>query len=591
MQHTTVPERITGWAWTHPGHAAVVHGDRSLSYAELVERAGALAARLREHGVGRDTLVPLWLDRSPELVVAALAVWFAGGAYVGMDVTEPAARAEGILADCASPVVLTTRALAAQLPAGAPTAIVIDESVPPPGAPASLPSVAGSDAGYVTFTSGSTGRPKGVLLEHQGITNLVAWYADTFGVRPGDRIPQLARPSFDGWALEVWPCLGAGATLCIMEKRLPDSAQDCVDWLEQQGVTVAFFTTVLAVQLLRARWSTEGTSMRAMLFGGEKLHALPAGRPPFRLYHVYGPTETTMLATCGEIEDGGPAGMAPPIGHPLPGLTAYVLGENRRPVADGEPGELCLSGAAVGRGYVNQPELSAQRFRDDPFTDRPGVRMYATGDLVRRLPDGQFAFLGRIDDQIKLRGFRIEPGEVERALVTATGVMQAAVVVREGDGDDASRRLVGYWVAVPDAAVPDESELRESLGAALPPYMIPHVLLRTEALPLTAHGKTDRRALAARPLPVAADVTAEAFQGPTEQLLAELWGRVLGRAPTSRQDSFFDLGGDSLLAMRLANEGRRHGLRFGAEDLFETDVLWELAESIERSAAPAGGRW
>ncbi|MFL6162151.1 MAG: non-ribosomal peptide synthetase [Jatrophihabitantaceae bacterium] len=581
-----VTARIGRWARLQPSCPAVVSGRQSLSYGELYARANALAAELRASSVRRDVLVPLWLDRSPELVVGALAVWLAGGAYVGMDTSDPPARISGILADCASPVVLTSQALAGRLPPGAPRAIVVDQPAPDVAANAGGRSgPAGpmpSDLSYVTFTSGSTGNPKGALLEHEGVARLVAWYLDTFGIVPGDRMPQLARPSFDGWALEVWPCLAGGATLCVTEQRLPDSAQDLADWLQRERVTVGFFTTALAVQLLQARWPAGG-AMRAMLLGGEKLHAPPAVHPPFKLYHVYGPTETTMLASCGEIAAGAPRDVAPPIGHTLPGLTARVLDEQLRPVPDGEPGELHLSGVAVARGYLNRPELTAERFRADPYAAATGARMYATGDLVRRLPDGQLAFLGRTDNQVKVRGFRIEPGEIEQALMAAAGVAQAAVVVRDDGGE--TRQLVGYWVAAGEAG-PDASALRDHLSRQLPQYMIPHALIRLDALPLSAHGKINRRALAERELLAQADPADDPAPalGPTEQLLAELWGRVLGRAPASRYDSFFDLGGDSLLAMRLANDARRHGLRLGAEDLFETEVLCELATVLDGRA-------
>ncbi|MCP2339298.1 non-ribosomal peptide synthetase [Actinomadura rupiterrae] len=605
-----ITERIAGWARRRPDLPAVTHGERSLGYAELYGSAAALASRLRARGVGRDTLVPLWLDRSPELVVSALAVLLAGGAYVGMDTGEPPARAGAILADCDAPVILTTRALADRLPPGSPPEILVDlAAAHEPTAlsaahePTELPAsddatgkpgtAGGGDLCYVTFTSGSTGRPKGVLVEHRGVADLVSWYVDTFRVAPGDRMPQIARPSFDGWALEVWPCLAGGATLCIAERRLPDSPDDFVDWLSDQRVSVAFFTTALAVRLLQASWDGRGGSMRVMLLGGEKLHAPPAVHPPFRLFHVYRPTEATMLATCGEIEPGADRAVPPPIGRPLPGLTAHVLDERLRPVAEGEPGELHLSGTAVARGYLNRPEQTARSFRDDPFAGRPGVRMYATGDLVKRLPDGRLAFLGRTDDQVKVRGFRIEPGEIESALLAVPGVARAAVVAPEPE-DGETRRLVGYWVAAEADAPPDARTLRDRLAAALPQYMVPHALVRLDSLPLTPHGKTDRRALAARPLPApsagrtppgdaSAGEEAAGF-GPTERLLAELWGRVLGQRPTSRDDSFFDLGGDSLLAMRLAAEAKRHDLHFGAEDMFETDILGELAELLDERA-------
>jgi len=591
--------RIAGLGERNPARPAVVHGSRTMSYGELSGLARRIAARLRAAGVGRDTLVPLWLDRSPELVASALGALYAGGAYVGMDTRDPADRTAAILADCSPPAIVTSRELADRLPPGDHEVIVL-EDLPdgPDGGTAPAPAAPG-DLCYVTFTSGSTGRPKGVLVEHGGVANLVDWYVREFGITPEDRMPQLARPSFDGWALEVWPCLAGGGTLRIVGQRLPDSPQDFADWLCAERVTVGFFTTALAVQLLDARWTPGRTTLRAMLLGGEKLHAPPAVRPPFRIFHVYGPTETTMLATCGEITADAPRDTPPPIGRPLPGLSGRVLDEWRKPVADGEPGELHIGGVGVARGYLNRPELTAERFHTDPAT---GERLYATGDLVRRLPDGGFAFLGRTDDQIKLRGFRIEPGEVEAALLALDGVARAAVVVHEpgGDGPNAAggRRLVGYWTAQDPNTAPDPAALREELAAALPQYMVPHLLVRLEALPLTPHGKTDRRALAAMSpsvppsasssaspgAPASAPATPDAFRTRTERVLAELWRTVLSVPAVGREDSFFDLGGDSLLAMRLAAEARRRGLRFGAEDLFETDVLHELAASLDQQA-------
>jgi amino acid adenylation domain-containing protein len=602
-----VPERIMRWARDQPGQPAIVSDTETVSYAELVRRASRIAGALRAAGVGRDATVPLWLERSPDLIACALGVLLAGGAYVGMDVHEPPARAAAILADCGAPVILTDHEHAATLPAraGGEAILLIEDlrledlrldrtesdqlSEKVDSAPEALC--------YVTFTSGSTGTPKGVMVEHGGVAVLVDWYVREFGVGPGDRMPQLARPSFDGWALEVWPCLAGGATLCLGARRLPDSAQDVVDWLTGQGVSVGFFTTALAVQLLAARWPEPGAGpMRAMLLGGEKLHAPPAVRPPFRLYHAYGPTETTMLATCGEITEATPSDASPPIGRTLPGLHGLVLDGQGEPVPDGEPGELHLWGLGVARGYLGHPELTAARFRTAPGADPAarGSRIYATGDVVRRLPDGGFLFVGRTDDQVKLRGFRIEPGEVEAAMLAVDGVARACVVVHEPPGETGpeARRLVGYWVARDAATAPEGDLVKKLLADALPGYMVPHLLVRLDDLPLTPHGKTDRAVLRARPLTTSRAEAADPAESaesesltPMERRLADLWCSVLGISVVARDDSFFDLGGDSLLAMRLAAEARRQGLRLGAEDLFENDVLCELAAAL---AQPAG---
>ncbi|QKW35608.1 non-ribosomal peptide synthetase [Actinomadura sp. NAK00032] len=587
----TLLGRIERWARERPDLPAVRSGGRVLGYGELVAAAGRLAARLRRSGVGRDTLVPLWMEASPELVVAALGVLSAGGAYVGMDVDDPADRAKVILADCAAPVVLTSRALAGEVPASGAEVLIVEDLAAGGGAPPADPDVRPGDLCYVTFTSGSTGVPKGVLVEHGGVAGLVSWYVREFGIAPGDRMPQLARPSFDGWALEVWPCLGGGATLCLAGRRLPGSPQDLVDWLVRERVTVGFFTTALAVQLLDAHWPGPGGAFRAMLLGGEKLPAPPRVHPPFALHHVYGPTETTMLATCGEIPADAPRDASPPIGRPLPGLTGHVLDERRRSVPDGAPGELHIEGAAVARGYLNRPALTAERFRAGAA---PGSRVYATGDLVRRRPDGALEFLGRTDAQIKLRGFRIEPGEIETAMLAVPGVAGAAAVVHEPPGrrDPDARRLVGYWTAARGAVPPDAGEITERLAERLPHYMVPAAIVRLDSLPLTPHGKTDRAALAARePARPAERETGRdlAYRSDTERVLAEVWAKVLGVPEVGRDDGFFDLGGDSLLAMRAAAEARRRGVRLVAEDLFETDVLGELAAALDgRSGEPAG---
>jgi amino acid adenylation domain-containing protein len=586
-------QQILRHATEHPDRPAIAADGRTVGYGELVALAERVAGRLRAAGVGRDCVVPLWLERSPELVVCALGVLLAGGAYVGMDVHEPQARVAAILADCGAPVVLTDRAHAASLPGGE-SAVLLVEDLGLRSAPAEpfelpeKPAVAPEDLCYVTFTSGSTGSPKGVLVEHGGVDALVAWYLEDIQLTAGDRMPQLARPSFDGWALETWPALAAGATLCLAPARLPDSPQDLIGWLTEQRVTVGFFTTALAVQLLDAVWPQTGPgAMRAMLLGGEKLHAPPARQPAFRLYHVYGPTETTMLATCGEITADTARDASPPIGRTLPGLRGHVLDEARQPVREGEPGELHLEGVQVARSYLNHPELTAQRFHTGPG----GARMYATGDVVRRLLDGSFVFVGRTDDQIKLRGFRIEPGEIEAAILAVPGVSRAAVVVHEVPGQEgpSARRLVGYWSAQSATAAPSPDTLRAQLVRELPQYMVPHALVEVDEFPLTAHGKTDKPALAARPLPASGpSERTPAYASALEQSLAQVWSKVLGVAQVRRDDSFFDLGGDSLLAMRAGAEGRRQGLRFGAEDIFEAEVLSELAALLAASGEHPG---
>ncbi|MBG0829101.1 non-ribosomal peptide synthetase [Planomonospora sp. ID67723] len=560
------------WAQVQPDQHAVVSGGQALTYAELDERSSRLAGVLRERGVGKGALVVLALERSPELVVAALAVMMAGGAYVGVDVDEPDARLAAVIADSGARLVIAREAGATRF-AGADV-LPIERAWD--GDALSLwegPEITPGDLGYVVYTSGSTGVPKGVLVPHEGLANLAAWHQRTFEVMPGDRVSQLARPSFDAWALEVWPCLAAGATLCLMEGRLPGSSDALAQWISEQGITVCFLTTVLATELFDQR---VGASLRVLLTGGEKLRRRPPADRPYKLFNLYGPTETSVVATYAEV---GTYGGAPPIGYPLPGMRAYLLDEERRPVPPGSVGELHIGGTGVALGYLNRPELTAQRFTADP-ADLTS-RMYATGDLARELPEGGLAFVGRADDQVKVRGFRIEPGEVESALRGLPEVREA-VVVKSEQAD----QLVAAVVPADPANRPDPVLVRRDLARRLPDYMVPGTVTVLDALPMTPHGKVDRKALARPQEPAGPEPDGGDLRTDTERALAELWCEVLQISSVDRDDSFFERGGDSLLAIRLASRARQRGLRMVADDLFEYDVLHELAASV--SAASPG---
>ncbi|MCG5216063.1 non-ribosomal peptide synthetase [Streptosporangium sp. KLBMP 9127] len=574
-----VPASVGWWAQVQPNQPAVVHAGTVLTYAELYERSCRLAAVLRAHGVTRGTPVVLALERSPELVVAALGVLLAGGAYVGTDVDEPDARLAAILADCRAPVVITREARAERYTGGEAQVLSVERMLEEEGVAGETSETLPGDLFYLVYTSGSTGAPKGVLVPHEGVANLVGWYQQTFDVRPGDRITQLSRPSFDAWALEVWPCLANGATLCLVEGRLPDSPADLARWIAAEHVTVCFMTTALAVEMLDQPWAEYGGALRVMLTGGEKLHRHPPADLPFRLFNLYGPTETSVVATYAEVPWDAAPQETPPIGRALPNMRTYVLDAQRNPVPAGTTGELYIGGTGVALGYLNQPELTSQRFLADPFTPDVNGRMYATGDLVRELPDGSLSFLGRADDQVKLRGFRIELGEVETALHRLPGVREAVVVKHElGD------RLVGYVVPADPREPFDPAELRRNLALLLPDYMVPQTVTPLDTLPLTPHGKADRKALAVRPLAEAPAATGGDFHTDTERLLSELWCEVLQIGAAGREDSFFDLGGDSLQAMRLAKLARERGLRIAADDVFEYDLLYELAASITVAA-------
>jgi amino acid adenylation domain-containing protein len=601
----SVPAQIQRWAEEQPQMTAIAYSDGLLTYAELYARSSDLAEVLRLHGVGRGSVVALALERSPELVVAALAVWLAGGAYLGTDVDDPDVRLSAIVADSGASVVVTRAKMKQRFPRDNAHVLAIEDVLAQDVPVAAQVEAAPEDVCYVTYTSGSTGTPKGVLVPHRGLTNLVSWYGEAFGVRPGERITQFARPSFDAWALEVWPCLAGGGTLCLVQGRLPNSPPDLVEWLVAERITICFMTTALAAEMFNQSWPQSDVALRVVLLGGEKLYRYPPAGFPGQVFNLYGPTEGTVVATYAELIPGPSSDRTPPIGWPLPNTRAYVLDQGGRPVPPGTIGELYIGGRGVALGYLNRPELTADRFPVDPFAPGDDARMYATGDLVRELPDGSLDFTGRADGQVKLRGFRIELGEVEAAMNQLAEVREAAVVKQAG-----AERLVGYVVAADATRRPEPRQLRRELEQRLPDYMVPHTITFLDSLPLTPHGKVDREGLAARPqLPQpqsqppqpqsqaqpqlsssgAGDNKGESdSHAPLEQIIAELWSEVLEIGSVDREDSFFDLGGDSLQAMRFVSRARERGIRLGPEALFEHEVLHELAAAIPASSA--GGR-
>jgi amino acid adenylation domain-containing protein len=573
------PERIMRWAEVQPDRPAVVAGREIVTYAELARRATELAGRLREVGVARDVPVAIHLDRSANLVCASLGAMLAGGGYLILDPGQPDRRLTALLAGSGARALI----IDGDPPAGLADRdiAVVDVAAGRPDVAPDLPAVAPADLCYVNYTSGSSGTPKAVAIQHGGLANLVKWYQDAYQVGPGDHTTQFAQPSFDAYALEVWTCLANGATLHLCDGAVPGSPTALRDWLVAERITVCFAATPLAEELLELSWPRD-IALRAMLTGGDRLHRHPPADLPFRLYNNYGPTEVTVVSTWCEVPRGGPREVAPPIGRALPNLRAYVLDAEQRTVAEEEPGELYVSGVGVARGYLGRPDLTAERFFDDPY--HPGARMYATGDLVRRRPDGMLDFLGRVDEQIELRGYRIEPAEIEAVLRRHPGVRDTAVVLAAGD---VREQLVAFIVPATPGGTP--ADVQEFAAEELPRYMVPTALVTIAQLPVTARGKVDRRELE-RQAKTAAQATAAgsdtegAPRTPTERLLARLWSEVLDVAEVQRQDSFFDLGGDSLLAIRLARRATEHGLVLGAADLLDHERLHELAAALDRVA-------
>ncbi|MER6108070.1 amino acid adenylation domain-containing protein [Streptomyces hirsutus] len=588
----TAPDRFAEHAARAPHAVAVSGSGRSLTYARLDARASALARRLRAAGVARGSLVGVCLDRTPDLAVALLAIWRAGAAQLPLDPSHPQARREFTVTDAGIDWIVTdtaTRTAVDSLPA---RLMLLDDSDDEHGSDEHGSDEGGDirpapdDLAYVIYTSGSTGRPKGVEVTHANLAWLLGAADRHFGFGPADVWTLMHSPAFDFSVWELWAPLATGGRVVVLtsdEVRDPAAVHRV---LREERVTV-LNQTPAAFKGLRAHLKDAGAgfgdlALRTVVFGGDAFDVrdyrdwftAPGHRPA--LVNMYGITETCVHVTLRTItEDDVHGTVRSPIGRPLAGQHGYVLDPWGRLVPPGTVGELYVSGGGVARGYRNRPELTAARFPENPF-GAPGTRMYRTGDLVRVLPDGELAYVGRADHQVKIRGHRIEPGEVETALRALPGVADVAVVAR---ADGGTARLVAH-VVTPEGRPLDPPALREGLRLSLPDYMVPALFVRHERLPLTANGKVDRAALSAVHADAATQRAHVPPEGPAEQALAGVWSQVLGTEHVSRTDNFFDLGGDSILALRLVGLGRLAGLAFTVADVFRARTLADLAALV-----------
>ncbi|WP_373889692.1 amino acid adenylation domain-containing protein [Massilia sp. MB5] len=564
-----------------PQATALVYAGQQLSYAELNARANRLARHLRRLGAGPDQRVAVCLERGPQLLTALLAVLKSGAAYVPLDPAHPAERLAYTLDDCA-PLALLTQGGAPSW-AGQLRQPVLDLLLPIweqesalDLAPDGLQPV---HLAYVIYTSGSTGKPKGVMVEHRGVVNFLHAMQAMTGIAARDRVLSLTTCAFDISVLEMFLPLSCGAGAVLLRQEQASDAALLAQAIAATGVTLMQATPATWTMLLDAGWP--GVPGLKALCGGEAMTAPLAQALLARcgaLWNVYGPTETTVWSSALQVtRDTAPAGTNMPLGAPIANTSIYLLDGRGRPVPAGVAGEICIGGDGVARGYLNRPELTQERFIPDPFRAGDGARLYRTGDLGRRGADGMLEFLGRNDFQLKLRGYRIEPGEIE-ALLAAHPALRQAVVVARSDGAEA--QLVAYCVAQ-DGHAPNAQELRRHLAAELPPYMVPAAYVLLEALPLTANGKLDRRALPAPDGDAYARRGFEAPQGPLEQALAEIWAAVLKQPRVGRHDNFFELGGHSLLVIALLEAMRQRGLHVEARSLFTATTLAGLAALTE----------
>jgi amino acid adenylation domain-containing protein/thioester reductase-like protein len=577
-----------------PNAIAVELGEHSMTYAELNVRANRLARFLVGAGVGPDELVGICVERTPDMVVAVLAALKAGGAYVPLDPHYPPERLQFMMEDAASKVVLTQAALKDVLPPMSSRIIVLDQ-----GCDDLLVGYEGSNLGveerglssdnllYVIYTSGSTGKPKGTAMPHRAMVNLLEWHRRSVLNDPSQRVLQFAALSFDVAFQEIFSTLTTGSTLVLLDEQVRRDVRALAELLRDRSIGRLFIPPVM-LQALAEHFASEerpGLKLRDIIAAGEQLR-VSAEITGFikmldecRLHNHYGPTEThvvTALTLQGDPEE-WPA--LPSIGRPIANASIYILDALRQPVPVGVAGEIWIAGANVARGYLNRPDLTGERFVRDPLGERPGARMYKTGDLGRWLEDGSIEYLGRNDDQVKMRGYRIELGEIEQQLEKHPDVKQVAVVARDGA---AGKLLIAYVMLREQSSVRVE-ELRAHLRSAVPEFMMPSAFVFLESMPLTPSGKLNRRAL---PAPGVDAYVSDEYEAPkegVESMLAGIWQDVLGVERVGRRDNFFELGGHSLLVMKvLARIYRDRSCALSAVDVYKNPVLSDLALRVER---------
>jgi len=586
-----IHQRFEYQAARAPHAIAVEHAGQRLSYRELDERANQLAHVLLRAGVAADERVAIRLPRGPHMIVSILAVLKAGGAFVPLDPKYPRERTRSLLEDIAPRVLLTESDIHDGLDTAAQVEVVeldrsawrsestiFRNSAPKPG-----------DLAYMIYTSGSTGQPKGVMIEHRALNSQISALLHHYAIGAHDRLLQFVAPTFDVSLEEIFSALLSGATLVLRTDAWITSPEDFCKLCESHAISVANVPTLFWHQLAHAVDTPFPACLRLMIIGGEAVSAAGlerwwsrAGHLPV-LCNAYGPTETTINAT---ISDCTPDTPVRSIGRPLPDVRVYILDEHAQPAPVGVVGEIYIGGDQVARGYWKRPELTAARFVPDPFAGLPGARMYKTGDQARWLEGGLIEFRGRDDHQVKIRGYRIELGEIEAALGSCEGVSQALVLAREDQPGD--KRLVGYVLAREAATALSADSLRSQLRATLPEYMVPSAFVMLESFPLTSHGKLDRRALPAPARQAYVSRDYQAPRGELEQGLASIWQELLRMERIGRHDNFFEIGGHSLLGMKLITRVREtFDVRSASMTIFRYPTIEDMAQQIERMRSEA----
>jgi amino acid adenylation domain-containing protein len=577
-----------------PEAIAAIFEDKYLTYQELNQRANQLAHYLQTLGVGPEMRVGICAERSLEMLVGLLGILKAGGAYVPLDPAYPKERLTFMLHDSGVSVLLIQERLRASFPDHQATVLSLDadwQTIARMDEENPSSTGAAGNLAYVMYTSGSTGEPKGVAVPHRAINRLVC-NTNYIDLRATDKVAQVSNASFDAATFEIWGALLHGAQLIGITKEVALSPRDFAAQLRDSEITVLFLTTALFNQLAcEVPWAF--ASLRYLLFGGEAVEpkwvkeVLQKGAPE-HLLHVYGPTENTTFTTWHLVKHVPEGATTIPIGRPIANTQVYILDKQQQPVPIGVPGELYIGGEGLARGYLNRPGLTNEYFVPHPFSDQPGARLYRSGDLGRYLPDGSIEFIGRADHQVKIRGFRIELGEVEAALSRHPAVREVVVMDRE---ETPGRKYLAAYLVVDQQATPSVGQLRSHLQQQLPDYMVPSAFVFLDTLPLTLNGKVDRRVL---PAPDRSRLEIEeplvAPRTPIEQVLTEIWARVLNVEQVGIYDNFFELGGHSLLATQVVSRTRdAFDVNVPLSTLFQFPTVADMAVSILRIQAEQAG--
>jgi len=574
-----------------PERTAIVLDGQAMTYRELNQRANQLAGFLRVRGVGPDTIVAVYLERSFDLLASILGILKAGGAYLPIDPAYPQGRVEFMLEDAGVKVLITQQTLAPAKPPATVTVVSLDHPTFtwPEAWPAGnqVNSVSAANLAYVIYTSGSTGKPKGVLVTHHNVIRLFSETRPWFRFNERDVWTFFHSAAFDFSVWEIWGALLHGGKLVIVPYLVSRSPEMFYELVHRERVTVLNQTPSAFRQLMRVEQAgvqPKPLNLRYIIFGGEMLE-MRSLKPWFdrhgdqtpQLINMYGITETTVHVTYRRVsrEDLGSGSV---IGAPIPDLQLYILNSAGDPAAVGEAGELFVGGAGLARGYLNRPELNEERFMADPFSQRPGARIYRTGDLARSLANGDVEYLGRIDQQVKIRGFRIELGEIEVALNRHNAIAEAVVLVREDRPGD---KYLAAYLIVRGGTKPAWNDLRNFLKLSLPEYMVPSAFVFLEKFPLNNNGKLDRDALLALPIKADAPRAAIATASDLERNIYQLWRETLRGAPIGLDDNFFDLGGDSLLQAQIHTRLQGMiGREFPITDLFMHSTIRTLAKHL-----------